>query len=82
VILFDDIVQVGTISNLDRIVPTLIEFVIHAYAAQSGVGGLEAIQSNYSRLAVAFESFTEEGLGTGGRGSLGTGGFRHHRPSR
>ena len=38
-ILFDDIVQVGTNSNLDRIVPTVIEFVIHAHAAQSGVVG-------------------------------------------
>src|ERR1700737_5435895 len=65
VILFDDVVQVGTISNLDRIVPTVIEFVIHAHAAQSGVGGLETIQGNYSRLAVAFESFTKEGLGGG-----------------
>jgi hypothetical protein len=31
--LFDDLVQVGTISNLDGIVPTVIEFVIHAHAA-------------------------------------------------
>ena len=37
----------------------------HAHAAQSGMGGLEAIQGNYSRLAVALESFTEEGLGGG-----------------
>ena len=29
------------------------------------MGGLEAIQGNYSRLAVALESFTEEGLGGG-----------------
>ena len=29
VILFDHVVQVGTISNLDGIVPTVIEFVIH-----------------------------------------------------
>ena len=43
----------------------VIEFVIHAHAAQSGMGGLEAIQGNYSRLAVAFESLTEEGLGGG-----------------
>ena len=53
VILFDGVVQVGTISNLDGIVPTVIEFVIHAHAPQSGMGGLEAIQGNYSRLAVA-----------------------------
>ena len=65
VILFDDVVQVGTISNLDGIVPTVIELVIHAHAPQSGMGGLEAIQGNYSRLAVALESFTEEGLGGG-----------------
>jgi DnaB-like helicase C terminal domain len=52
VILFDDVVQVGTISNVDGIVPTVIEFVIHAHAPQSGMGGLEAIQGNYSRLAV------------------------------
>ena len=65
VILFDDLVQVGTISNLDGIVPTVIEFVIHPHAPQSGMGGLEAIQGNYSRLAVALESFTEEGLGGG-----------------
>ena len=64
-ILFDDVVQVGTFSNLDGIVPTVIEFVIHAHAPQSGMGGLEAIQGNYSRLAVALESFTEEGLGGG-----------------
>src|SRR5580693_9236639 len=65
VILFDNVVQVGTISNLDGIVPTVIEFIIHAHAPQSGMGGLEAIQGNYSRLAVALESFTEEGLGGG-----------------
>ena len=29
VILFDDVVQVGTISNLDGTVPTVMEFVIH-----------------------------------------------------
>ena len=29
------------------------------------MGGLKGIQGNYSRLAVAFESFTEEGLGGG-----------------
>ena len=44
VILFDNVVQVGTVSNLDGIVPTIMEFIIHAHAAQSGVGGLEAIQ--------------------------------------
>ncbi len=65
VILFDDVVQVGTISNLDGTVPTVIEFVIHTHAAQSGMGGLEAIQGNYSRLAVALESSTEESLGGG-----------------
>src|SRR5208282_5980284 len=54
VILFDDVVQVGTISNLDWIIPTVIELVIHAHAAQSGMGGLKAVQGNYSRLAVAF----------------------------
>jgi hypothetical protein len=62
VILFDDVVQVGTISNLDGIIPTVIEFVIHAPAPQSGMGGFEAIQGNYSRLALALESFTEEDL--------------------
>jgi hypothetical protein len=81
VILFDDVVQVGKISNLDGIVPTVIEFVIHAHAPQSGMGGLEydnpafrsypaddsgeAIQGHYSRLAVALESLTEEGPGGG-----------------
>jgi hypothetical protein len=29
------------------------------------MGGFEAIQGNYSRLAVALESFAEEGLGGG-----------------
>ena len=48
VILFDDVVQVGTISNLDGIVPTVIEFAIHAHTAQSGMGRLKAIQGNYS----------------------------------
>ena len=62
VILFDDVVQVRTISNLDGAVPTVIEFVIHTHAAQSGMGGFEAIQGNYSRLAVARESPTEEGI--------------------
>jgi hypothetical protein len=65
VVLFDDVVQVGTISNLDGVVPTVIEFVIHAHAPQSGMGGLEAIQGNYSRLAVTLESLTKEGLGGG-----------------
>jgi hypothetical protein len=65
VVLFDDVVQVGTISNLDGIIPTVIEFVIHPHAPQSGMTGLEAIQGNYSRLAVTLESFTEEGLGGG-----------------
>jgi hypothetical protein len=52
VILFDNVVQVGAVSNLDGTVPTIIELVIHTHAAQSGMGGLEAIQGNYSRLAV------------------------------
>src|SRR5271165_5687988 len=64
-ILFDNIVQVGASADLDGIVPTVIELVIHTHAAQSGMGGLEAIQGNYSRLAVALESFTEERLGGG-----------------
>src|SRR5208283_2064741 len=64
-ILFDNIVQVGASADLDGIVPTVIELVIHPHAAQSGMGGLEAIQGNYSRLAVALESLTEEGLGGG-----------------
>ena len=64
-ILFDNVVQVGTASNLDGIIPTIIEFVIRTHATQSGMGGLKAIQANYSRLAVALESFTEEGLGGG-----------------
>src|SRR5258708_8220849 len=58
VILFDNVVQVGTVSNLDGTVPTVIEFVIHTHAAQSSIGGLKAIQRNYSRLAVALESLT------------------------
>ena len=53
VILFDNVVQVGTVSNLDGIVPTIIEFVIHPHAPQS----------DDSWLAVTLESFTEEGLG-------------------
>jgi hypothetical protein len=64
-VLFDNIVQVGASADLDGIIPTVIELVIHAHAAQSGMGGLEAIQGNYSRLAVALESLTEEGLGGG-----------------
>jgi hypothetical protein len=64
-VLFDYIVQVGASADLDGIIPTVIELVIHAHAAQSGMGGLKAIQGNYSRLAVAFESFTEEGPGGG-----------------
>jgi hypothetical protein len=52
-------------ADLDWLFPTVIELVIHAHAAQSGMGGLEAIQGNYSRLAVALESLTEEGLGGG-----------------
>ena len=43
----------------------VIELVIHAHAAQSGMGGLEAIQGDYSWLAVALECLTEEGLGGG-----------------
>ena len=41
----------------------VIKFVIHPNAPQSGMAGLEAIQGNDSWLAVALESFTEEGLG-------------------
>ena len=63
VILFSDVVQVATISNLDGTVPTVMEFAIHTQAPQSGMAGLEAIQGNDSWLAVALESFTEEGLG-------------------
>ena len=55
VILFDNIVQVGASADLDGIFRTVIELVVHAHAAQSGMGGLEAIQGNYSRLAVALE---------------------------
>ena len=47
-ILFDYIVQVGASADLDGIIPTVIELVIHAHAPQSGMGGLEAIQGNYS----------------------------------
>jgi hypothetical protein len=65
VTLFDNVVQIETVSNLDGTVPTITEFVIHSHAAQSGMGGLKAIQGNYPRLAVALESFTEEGLGGG-----------------
>jgi hypothetical protein len=54
-ILFENIVQVGAGADLDRIIPTVIELVIHAHAAPSGMGGLEAIQGDYSRLAVALE---------------------------
>jgi hypothetical protein len=43
VILFDNVVQVGTVSNLYGIVPTVIELVIHTHAAQSRMGGLEAV---------------------------------------
>jgi hypothetical protein len=64
-ILFDNIVQVGASADLDGIVPTELNSLFMPNAAQSGTGGLEAIQGNYSRLAVALESFTEEGLGGG-----------------
>jgi hypothetical protein len=63
VILFDDVVQVGTISNLDGIVPTVVEFVIHAHAPQSGMGGLEAVDGNHTRIAVTAKRSTEEGFG-------------------
>jgi hypothetical protein len=43
VILFDNVVQVGTVSNLDGTVPRIIELVIHTHAAQSGMGGLKAV---------------------------------------
>src|ERR1700758_3823644 len=56
VILFDDVVQVGTISNLDGTVPTVIEFVIHTHAAQSGMGGLEAIQVGFDGFALFINS--------------------------
>ena len=67
VILFDNIVQVGASADLDGIFPTVIELIIHAHAAQSGMGeSIEAIQGNYSRgLAVALETLTEKGLGGG-----------------
>jgi hypothetical protein len=35
-------------ADLDRAFPTVIELVIHAHAAQSGMGGLEPIQGKYS----------------------------------
>jgi hypothetical protein len=43
VTLFDNVVQVGTVSNLHGTVSTIIEFVIHTHAAQSDMGGLKAI---------------------------------------
>jgi hypothetical protein len=55
VILFDDVVQGGIISNLDGIVPTIIEFVIRTHAPQSGMGGLKAIQCNYSGCKTSAE---------------------------
>ena len=64
-ILFDNIVQVGQVRIWTGLSRAVIELVIHAHAAQSGMGGLEAIQGNYSWLAVALESLTEEGLGGG-----------------
>src|SRR5258705_7767841 len=39
VILFDNIVQVGTSADLDGIFPTVIELVIHAHAARSAMCG-------------------------------------------
>jgi hypothetical protein len=53
VILFDNVVQVWTVSNLNGTVPTVIEFVVHAHATQSSMGRFEAVKGNYSRLAVA-----------------------------
>jgi hypothetical protein len=65
VILFNNIIQVGASADLDGTLPPVIELVAHAHAAQSGMGGLKAVQGNYSRLPVALESFTEKGLGPG-----------------
>jgi hypothetical protein len=47
-ILFDNIVQVGQVRIWTGLSRAVIELVIHAHAAQSGMGGLEAIQGNYS----------------------------------
>jgi len=44
VILFNNIVQVGASADLDGAIPPVIELLVHAHAAQSGMGGLEAIQ--------------------------------------
>jgi hypothetical protein len=49
-------------ANLDGVFPTVIEPVIHAHEAHSGMGGLEAIQGNYSWLAAAL--YQQSGRGT------------------
>ena len=55
-----------TISNLDGTVPTVIEFVIHTHAAQSGMGSIKSPSRVITLgLAVALESPTEESLGGG-----------------
>ena len=64
-ILFDDVVQVGTISNLDGTVPTVIEFVIHALRRKAAWVGSKPSRVITLGLAVALESFTEESLGGG-----------------
>jgi hypothetical protein len=39
VVLLNNIVQVGASSDLDGVLPPVIELVVHAHAAQSGMGG-------------------------------------------
>jgi hypothetical protein len=65
VVLFDDVVQIRASADLNGVLPTVIEFVVHAHATQSAMGRFEAVQGNHPRVAVATERLTEEGFGGG-----------------
>ncbi len=50
-------------ADLNGILPTVIEFVVHAHATQSGMGRFEAVQGSHMRVAVATERMKALGGG-------------------
>jgi hypothetical protein len=50
-------------ADLNGILPTVIEFVVHALATQSGMGRFEAVQGSHMRVAVATERMKALGGG-------------------
>jgi hypothetical protein len=59
-VLFDDVVQVLAVADLNWGVPTVVELVPHAHSSQRSMARLEAVKCDAAQLAMSFRSPTEE----------------------